>query len=232
MKKAALVAAVLLTAVAAAGASAAGGPVVMDCSSLASAPSELTIACGDGNFILTKMHWLNWGKPAATGTGDVSANDCNPYCAAGHFHDYAVVATADRLQTCLGGRRQYSRLRLRYPGNAPATVRNTATVPLGCSLYERLGPQLTARTTGANTVLTGSAWQRADGYVKGMKCAQKVDISSDGKTFASAPVNKNFGFEVTWKAPQSGRVVVAEQECNSAAFGPRLFEAAVAVTAR
>jgi hypothetical protein len=94
------------------------------------APEEIVLACGDGNFSLEGLRWRGWGKPSASATGVVHVNDCKPYCAAGHFHDYAVTATASRLATCKG-RRQYTRLTWRYTGRRPPG-RNTDAISLGC----------------------------------------------------------------------------------------------------
>ncbi len=77
-----------------------------------------------------------WGEPAtAGGTGSASANDCTPYCAAGHFHTYPLTATASRLRTCATGKRpgQYTLLVLRYPGKRPAGVGRTDTWKFPCS---------------------------------------------------------------------------------------------------
>jgi hypothetical protein len=198
------------------------GPTIRDCTSLAVAPSVLTIACADANFGLARMHWRGWGSAFVQGTGVVRANDCDPYCAAGHFHDYAVVATASRLRTCLGGRRQYTRLDLRYTGNAPATVRETKSVSLPCG-SNGLGPSLAARRSGTRIVLTGSAWQRS------AECARTVEITSGGKRVAAVKVGAKGGFRFTWEPEGDARVVVARQECHSAALGGRLFEAAVSI---
>jgi hypothetical protein len=33
-----------------------------DCGPLASAPAQLTLACGDGNYLLTHLRWRHWGR--------------------------------------------------------------------------------------------------------------------------------------------------------------------------
>ena len=197
------------------------GPTIRDCYALAVAPADLTIACGDGNFGLATMRWTGWGSPAAKGTGVVRANDCTPNCAAGHFHDYAAVATAGRLRTCLGGRRQYTHLDLLYTGTAPATVRATSSVSLPCNLGG--GPTLSAKRSGARIVLAGSFWQRT------AACEPTVAISAGGRTIAVEKVDARGGFRSTWRPSRAVRVVVAQQECHSAALGGRLFEAAATV---
>src|SRR5690349_8852995 len=53
-------------------------------------PSNMLIACGDGNARVTRLHWSTWTATQAVGSGTWQQNDCEPYCAAGHFHDYPV----------------------------------------------------------------------------------------------------------------------------------------------
>jgi hypothetical protein len=105
--------------------------VVPNCVTRVAAPSRLMIACGDGNFYLTGLRWRHWGEAASTASGTAHANDCNPYCAAGHFHAYAVVATLSGLRSC-DGRRAYTRLVVRYPGRTRPGVRSPEVVDLGC----------------------------------------------------------------------------------------------------
>ena len=81
-------------------------------------PASVMVACADGNFYLGRLHWTSWGATTAAATGTAHANDCNPYCAAGHFHTYPVAATLDRVQTC-GGRSEFTRLRWRFTGARP-----------------------------------------------------------------------------------------------------------------
>ena len=106
-------------------------PVVPTCVTRAAAPKTWTLACADGNFYLTGLHWKNWGDAAATATGVAHANDCNPYCAAGHFHTYRIVAEVSRLRTCYG-RRQYLHLVVRYTADHRPGVSNPEVVDLGC----------------------------------------------------------------------------------------------------
>ncbi|HEV2592030.1 MAG TPA: hypothetical protein VGU02_09060, partial [Gaiellaceae bacterium] len=61
---------------------------IWNCGPLVSAPKTLTLACADANYGLASLAWRSWGRGTATAHGKASANDCNPYCAAGHFHSY------------------------------------------------------------------------------------------------------------------------------------------------
>ena len=107
-------------------------PTVPTCVSQAAAPHHLMLACGDGNFYLDGMTWRSWGAASATGTGTAHANDCTPDCAAGHFHTYRVTATVSDLRKCMGGRRQYTTLVLRYPATKPRAYPNPESIALGC----------------------------------------------------------------------------------------------------
>ena len=107
-------------------------PTIPNCVTQVAAPHHLMLACGDGNFWLDGVTWQHWGDAAATGTGTAHANDCTPNCAAGHFHTYRVTAVVGDLRTCTGGRRQYTRLLLRYPATKPAGYPNPEAIALPC----------------------------------------------------------------------------------------------------
>jgi hypothetical protein len=106
-------------------------PTVPNCVTQVAAPHQLMLACADGNFWLSGITWRHWGKAEATGTATAHANDCNPYCAAGHFHTYPVTVTIGSLRAC-SGRREYTRLVIRYTTRPRSGVRNPETVDLGC----------------------------------------------------------------------------------------------------
>lgn len=111
----------------------AAAPVVLDCvGKPQSQPRQYVLACGDGNNYLTGMHWTQWGGGSARATGTDVANDCKPYCAAGHFHDYPVdVTLTDPVpwQGHADGTR-FTKATLFYLGDRPAGVAQTITVPL------------------------------------------------------------------------------------------------------
>jgi hypothetical protein len=101
------------------------------CGPLVSAPTQLVLACADGNYELTKVTWRGWGKPSATGTATASANDCTPNCAAGHFHTYPARVTATALKAC-GKARYYAKLTITYPGKRPAGFGKRDVHQLNC----------------------------------------------------------------------------------------------------
>jgi hypothetical protein len=102
-----------------------------NCGPLQAAPKSLVLTCADANYSLEKIAWKHWGAGSATGTATVRANDCKPYCAAGHFHSYPVTVTADTLTTC-GLAKYYARLTLDYPGVRPAGISKKDVHTLGC----------------------------------------------------------------------------------------------------
>jgi len=63
---------------------------------LTSKPSELVLASGDGNYLLTKLHWRGRGTGTTTATGVAKANTCAPNCAAGTFRSYLIAVSATK----------------------------------------------------------------------------------------------------------------------------------------
>ncbi|MFE1923815.1 hypothetical protein ACWC9X_26680 [Streptomyces asoensis] len=108
-------------------------PVLVDCLWHAKVrPGDFILACGDGNSRLVSLHWDTWGQGSARGTGVNVVNDCDPYCAAGHFHPYAVVVKLDRPQPWKKHPQvqHYSRITLTYLGDRPDQFGRVVTYPL------------------------------------------------------------------------------------------------------
>ena len=95
--------------------------VLWDCSSTARVePSSFVLACADGNAGLTNLHWNKWAPGAAAGTGTEYVNDCQPYCAAGHFHNYPVeIRLTGRYLVAPNKPFSYGRITLTYTGARP-----------------------------------------------------------------------------------------------------------------
>jgi len=74
-------------------------------------PTRIVVACGDGNLQLLSLRWAHWNDRAASARGVVWANDCTPFCAAGHFHRYTARIRASQPGRCRG---VYQYLHLRY----------------------------------------------------------------------------------------------------------------------
>ncbi len=96
-------------------------------------PTEVTLACGDGNAVAQKLSWTGWGERFAAAVGTLSMNDCTPNCAAGHFHSYPVVLVAQGSQRCPDGRRAYRLVTyavLANPSQGPGAT--NSPVPFTC----------------------------------------------------------------------------------------------------
>ncbi len=96
-----------------------------DCQHLARRPPAILIACGDGNNRMERIRWKHWGSNRASGVGVDYANDCKPYCAAGHFHRFQARITLERPRYCAAHRvRQFTRLVLYFPRGTPVSGRS------------------------------------------------------------------------------------------------------------
>ncbi len=193
-------------------------PTIPNCYAQEIAPKALVLACADGNFSIDGMRWRRWGAATATTSGLARQNDCDPYCAAGHFHAYPVVVTASRPRTCLGGRRQYTHLAWSFTASRPSGMAaSTGVEPFPCSWG--LHPGLSAQRAGGEIVLSGTAWTRNSA------CPRKVTLRTGGTKIAEVTLSGGDTFRFAWRSPPGRHVVVARQECR----GGSLFEAAVVV---
>ncbi|MCW7941300.1 hypothetical protein AAW14_04340 [Streptomyces hygroscopicus] len=110
-----------------------GRPVLVDCLWHPQVhPQNFMIACGDGNSLLTSLHWSHWGATSATAQGFNVVNDCKPYCAAGKFHSYPVIVRLDhpqpwKKQPTL---QHYTQMRLVYTSGRPDGFQRVVTYPL------------------------------------------------------------------------------------------------------
>jgi hypothetical protein len=102
-----------------------------DCGRLASRPTSLVLTCADANLQLRRLRWHGWGRGTATASASVYANDCKPYCAAGHFHSYPATVTATKLAAC-GRARVYGRLAVLYTGARPENTPRRELHAPGC----------------------------------------------------------------------------------------------------
>ncbi len=84
-------------------------------------PGNFTLACADGNDYLTRLSWTSWTAGRARATGVQEVNDCDPYCAAGHFHGYPVAVIFRGSASVPGqpGRERYTKVTVRYRGARP-----------------------------------------------------------------------------------------------------------------
>jgi hypothetical protein len=65
-------------------------------------PRGFIFACADAGLVADHLHWSSWSSKRASGRGTGHANDCNPSCAAGHFHSGAMTVTLSSPGVCPG----------------------------------------------------------------------------------------------------------------------------------
>ena len=84
-------------------------------------PGSFTLACADANDGLIRLSWTSWTPHLASGYGTEQVNDCNPNCAAGHFHSYPVLVIFWGNAALRGhpGTQRYTNITLLYPGARP-----------------------------------------------------------------------------------------------------------------
>jgi hypothetical protein len=107
--------------------------VVLDCSGKAQTqPGTYLVDCGDGNNYVTDLHWTGWGTDTATATGSDHANDCQPNCAAGAFHQFPATVTLTKPEPWAGhpGSSRYTRLDVHFTGARPAGLGPDLVVPV------------------------------------------------------------------------------------------------------
>jgi hypothetical protein len=75
-------------------------PQAINCTSLKFKPTRIVLSCGDGASWLGKLKWSSWTATQAVGTGNFSAINCTPDCAAGHLQSVAVKVTLSKPKTC------------------------------------------------------------------------------------------------------------------------------------
>ncbi|MDX6274890.1 MAG: hypothetical protein QOJ92_2100 [Frankiales bacterium] len=106
--------------------------VVTDCEHFGVRPAEITVACGDGNYLLRRATYDRWTAAGAVGHAVAVANDCTPNCAEGHFAEKPVDFRLDGRRIVFGVP-LFTRLTVLDPATG-GTVMTTPLLPLGCSL--------------------------------------------------------------------------------------------------
>lgn len=88
------------------------------------APTEYVLACADGGYQLTGLHWTTWSSHLASGYGTVVENLCVPNCADGKIGHYPadVVLWGSRV---VKGRHHYAELTVIYTSSARPPVYQT-----------------------------------------------------------------------------------------------------------
>jgi hypothetical protein len=102
-------------------------------------PAGIVLACGDGNFYVTRLTWTRWSPREAVARGVGYENDCRPNCAAGHFHTYLVELRLSRVVGCVAHRLEFSTIAWRFVAAKPAHVPRAGSETLPCR-FLRLHP--------------------------------------------------------------------------------------------
>lgn len=113
-------------------ASAAPSVKITNCVNASSRPKLLTLACGDGNTVLSKLRWSSFGGTSAQASGTLEVNTCSPNCAGGKVVRYPVAVKASNVRKCKAGLRVYNKLTLRFTGRAPSSASTLKRWTLGC----------------------------------------------------------------------------------------------------
>lgn len=79
---------------------------------------HLFLLSGDGTFGMSKVQWKTYGGPTAEATARAFANDCIPYCAAGHFYKPQAKLRLSKIVQCKG-QPVYARLQYALVGKLP-----------------------------------------------------------------------------------------------------------------
>jgi hypothetical protein len=107
--------------------------VVDDCEHLALRPTQISVACGDGNFTLVEAHYDHWTDAEAGGRAVAVRNDCVPSCAGGHFVDTAVDFRLDG-RAVVYGVPVFTRLEVRDARTGAALLTGAPLLPLACTV--------------------------------------------------------------------------------------------------
>ena len=92
-------------------------------------PTEIVLACADGNASVDGIRWTGWGSSFTAGRGTAGINDCSPSCVAGHVHYFPVVVLLTGRETCRpGGQIAYKTLTMAFLDGKPHTS-DTQTFP-------------------------------------------------------------------------------------------------------
>lgn len=122
----------ILVVLVAVGASASAPVKITNCVKASSRPKTLTLTCGDGNTVLSKLSWSSFGGKSARANGTFETNTCNPNCAEGKVVRYPVKVSAGDTRSCKSGLRVYNKLALQFTGGKPKSASALKHWTLGC----------------------------------------------------------------------------------------------------
>lgn len=95
-------------------------PWAINCNALKYKPTRITLSCGDAGTWLGKLKWSSWNGSQAVGSGNFTAIQCTPNCAAGHTHSVAVKVTLSNAKSCPNQvEKAFKQAALTYKGTRP-----------------------------------------------------------------------------------------------------------------
>ncbi len=109
---------------------------------------------GDGSLYVTGITWQGWGTGTATGTGTAHADNCNPNCAQGTYHQYPGTITLTSPKPWRG-KMAYSRETVSVPAIQDRVTFRTGLLP-GRSSPPVVTPQPAPGPVSSGATLTGS----------------------------------------------------------------------------
>ena len=103
------------------------------CTGHAFKPKAIIIACGDGNFRASHLHYSRYGGRTAKASGTLVENRCVPNCASGKFVSYPGSIKLSDVRTCQGSL-YYERIAWTFTGTSPnPSRRGSVTIkPQAC----------------------------------------------------------------------------------------------------
>ncbi len=91
-------------------------PAIFTCDNVPTTrPHYYQLACATGQQYLTSLHWSTWTDSGASGEGELAADNCIPYCAAGKFIDNPVLISLSDPRTGPRGIRYFSEMIISGP---------------------------------------------------------------------------------------------------------------------
>ncbi len=112
-------------------ATASGPQVFADCITGSVEPKSLTVACGDGNFVVADITWDSWGQDEAGGGGTAQVNSCDPNCADGSVGNYISGVTLSKIDDC-DGTPTYTAIEVDFMDEGPQGFDDPYKTTLGC----------------------------------------------------------------------------------------------------
>ena len=108
-----------------------GPGLVADCEKPSEEPKSITIACGDGHFVVADITWDSWGDDEAGGSGTAEVNPCEPNCAESKMGNYIAGVTVSDIGDC-DGEPSYTKIEVDFMDEAPPGYKDPYKTDLPC----------------------------------------------------------------------------------------------------